>query len=687
MRINIVYIKKFGSELTLFIILLLCSFGISLAENTPKADIASLKDTSLKHLNLLSDSTLFFTERLKQLALDIGDKEAESFSYQLSGSYFLKKGEITKGFENTIKALHISEEIKDWPDVSTICNNIGVYYFRKRDYKKALEYYLKGLESIRSGMYEADEITLEQRRHEVSMLLNIGEVYMKWGHNQLGLKYEDEAYVSAIKYNFKEEEAYVLAIKAQIYANLGEMEEATAYINEALLHFEVFDDQYALCEYKLMSAEYYFMSSNLELARKQALEVYELAKSLEAMFFIKDVCELLANIEHEDNNWKAAYHYVTEFNEVKSKIDNIEIETRVEKIKSSYESDKHISEIYSLKLEKEYNERVMNDQEKFIYVLVIIFVVSGIFIYFLYRFYKDLKVAYQKISDKNFKIEIQAEEIAAQRDHLQEYVELIDSKNRRISAGVNYATRIQNASLPIRSNIEKLFKELVLFYKPRDLVSGDFYYSSGMLEGVEDEMAIIACSDCTGHGVPGAFMSLIGTGLLNEIIKVKHITSPKDILENLHLQLQKTLKQHESYGVQDGMDISIALINYTKKKAVVSSAKNSWLYYQNGRQFVMKGDRRSIGGMDLNSSSFNNYDVDFSKEETFIYFYSDGYQDQLGGPNNKKFLVKRFRQLMEEIHQYPAQEQEKILLNRFESWRKQQNETQTDDILVLGFKL
>ncbi|KXX71041.1 SpoIIE family protein phosphatase [Flammeovirga sp. SJP92] len=664
-----------------------CIIEYASAKNTPQIDIANLKEKSIRHLNLLTDSTLYFTDKMKKIALEIGDREAESFAYQISGSYLIKKGEITEGFENTIKALHISEELKDWPDVSTICNNIGVFYFRKKDYKKALKYYLKGLESIRNGMYESDEITLEQRRHEVSMLLNIGEVYMKWGHNQLGLKYEDEAYVNAIKYNFEEEEAYVLAIKAQIYANLGEMEEASSYINEAIQQFEVFEDQYALCEYKLMSAEYYFISSNLNMARKQAVEVYHIANALEAMFFKRDVCELLAKIEKEDQNWKAAFDYVTEYNEVKSKIDNIEIETRVEKIKSSYESEKHISEIYSLKLEKEYNERVMNDQEKFIYVLVFIFIVSGIFIYFLYRFYRDLKVAYQKISDKNFKIEIQAEEIAAQRDHLQEYVELIDSKNRRISAGVNYATRIQNASLPIRSNIEKLFKELMLFYKPRDLVSGDFYYSSGILEGEEDKMSIIACSDCTGHGVPGAFMSLIGTGLLNEIIKVKHITSPKDILENLHTQLQMTLKQHESFGVQDGMDISIALINYTKKKVIVSSAKNSWLYYQNGRQFVMKGDRRSIGGMDLNSSAFVNHEVDFSEEETYIYLYSDGYQDQLGGPNNKKFLVKRFRELIDEIHHLPAKEQEKALLHRFELWRKQQNESQTDDILVIGFKL
>lgn len=652
-----------------------------------KQEVSNLKEKALFHLKILSDSTIYYTDLLKDLSLEVDNKEAESFSYQISGSYYIKKGEVTKGFDNTIKALNISEEIKDWADVSTICNNIGVFYFRKKEYKKALKFYLRGLESIRNGMYEAQKITLEQRRHEVNLLLNIGEIYMKWGHNELGLKYEDEAYVNAIKYSFVEEEAYILAIKSQIYANLGDMNEATKYIDEAVSFFEMFDDQYAQCEYKLMSAEYYLQSDNLKEARRIALEVYALSKSLEAMFSLKDICELLYKIEQQEGNWKKSLAYLKEYNAIKEKIDNIEVKTRVEKIKSSYESEKQISEIYSLKLEKKFSERIMQDQERFIYVLVFIFIGSCIFAYFLWRFYTDVKVAYQKISDKNIKIELQAEEIAAQRDHLQEYVNLIDLKNRRISAGVNYATRIQKASLPSRKSIENILTDLILFYKPRDLVSGDFYYSSGPLQRENDEVAILACSDCTGHGVPGAFMSLIGNGLLNEIIKVKHITSPKEILEQLHLQLQLTLQQHERFGVQDGMDISICLINFTQKKLIVSSAKNSWVYFQNGEQIIVKGDRRSIGGMYFDQSAFVNHEIDISASSATVYFYSDGYQDQLGGPKDKKFLVKRFRHLLNEIHQFTPKKQEKILEERHEFWCKQQNESQTDDILVFGFKV
>ena len=135
----------------------------------------------------------------------------------------------------------------------------------------------------------------------------------------------------------------------------------------------------------------------------------------------------------------------------------------------------------------------------------------------------------------------------------------------------------------------------------------------------------------------------------------------------------------------DGMDITIATINYSQKKVLVSSAMNSWLYFQNGKQFSIKGDRSSIGGKENISVSFQNHIIDISEGKTQFYFYTDGYQDQLGGPKNKKFMVKNFRNLLNSIHHYPVQQQEEILQEKLESWKAQQSESQTDDILVLGF--
>ncbi|AZQ65156.1 tetratricopeptide repeat protein [Flammeovirga pectinis] len=660
------------------------------ADNSKQNDQEKLEiylDKAFHALRNLSDSTVFYSEHLLNLSKGNNNIKGENFAYQILGSYYLKKGQITLGFDYQMRALALSESEKDWTNVSTINNNIGVYFFRKKDYKKALKYYQAALKAIHKDMEEAAEITIDQYDHEVSMMLNIGEVYLMWEQYELALKYEEAALINAMKYKFLDSEAYILAVKAQILYKIGKEKQALTHIAEALTYFRKTANVDAQLEYELIYAQYQFKSNYYVKARKSALSVLALSEKKEAKHWNCEAYELLSIIEKQTGNWKAAFQYQSKYTLLKEELDNNEITARLTDIKESYDADKKNAEIYALKIQNELTGQVVSHQTKFIYVMVIVLFLGIISVYFLLKFNNNIKSAYHKITEKNSEIEAQSEEILSQRDHLQEYVEMLDSKNRRISSALNYAHRIQSATLPSRASIELLVDKLILFYKPRDIVSGDFYYSSGILERNNEKIGVVAGLDCTGHGIPGAFMSLIGNGILNELIKVENYIDPSEILEQLNSRIQDTLKQKDFSTVQDGMDISICTINYTQQTATVSSAKSSWLYFQNGEMHVMKGCRRSIGGIDLNTHRFINHTIDISENPVDIYFYSDGFQDQIGGPKNKKFLVKRFRDLIHNLHKLTPNKQEELLQLSLDDWKSIEEEPQTDDILVFGFSL
>ena len=231
--------------------------------------------------------------------------------------------------------------------------------------------------------------------------------------------------------------------------------------------------------------------------------------------------------------------------------------------------------------------------------------------------------------------------------------------------------------------IKKAFPNSFVLFKPRDIVSGDFYYFNTL-----DQYQILAAVDCTGHGVPGAFMSLIGNDLLNNIVNAQGIWQPDLILNSLHQQVRMALKQDKTDN-RDGMDISIIAIDTTNQQLHFASAKGSLIYFQNGQMQQVKGDKLPVGGEQREDKrEFTPHRIDISSPTTF-YLFSDGYADQFGGPNGKKFMVTQFRELLTEIHMHPMPFQQKKLEESLENWMNDggQIHRQLDDILVMGIKV
>ena len=255
----------------------------------------------------------------------------------------------------------------------------------------------------------------------------------------------------------------------------------------------------------------------------------------------------------------------------------------------------------------------------------------------------------------------------------------IELKNRDILDNLLYARRIQDAMLPEIHLIYENLRESFIIYMPKDIVSGDFYSYNH-----KDGKIILAAADCTGHGVTGAFMSMIGSSVLNQIINEKGITQPSLILNNLNTGITEALKQREN-DVTDGMDIALCTFDMKKQQLEYSGANRPLWIFRNGEFIEIKPDKLAIGGFRiLRDASFTNHQMQLQKGDS-IYLFTDGFADQFGGPLGKKLLSKRFREILLSIQNLSMSEQEKILAEVFSKWKG--NVTQVDDVLVIGIRV
>jgi two-component system, sensor histidine kinase LadS len=308
----------------------------------------------------------------------------------------------------------------------------------------------------------------------------------------------------------------------------------------------------------------------------------------------------------------------------------------------------------------------------------------------------------KKVQERTFQLHEANEELTASEEELRQSTEQlfvlnsnlleaqkvlqtafdeIEKQNKDITASISYASRIQSAMLPTESEIAKWFKNYFIFFRPRDIVSGDFYWFH-----YKDNKIFISAIDCTGHGVPGAFMSMIADSLLNSIIVEKSIYEPAQILQEMNTNIRRALKQSTSDN-RDGMDMALCVLDIDAKVLKYAGAHNPLIYFQKGELVHIKGDSLGIGGYSLVDNEqriYTTHTISINSETTF-YMYSDGFQDQFGGKDNRKFMQKQFKEMLQEIYQEPMNEQPALLQTRLEAWMG--NEKQVDDILVIGFKV
>ena len=283
---------------------------------------------------------------------------------------------------------------------------------------------------------------------------------------------------------------------------------------------------------------------------------------------------------------------------------------------------------------------------------------------------------------RNYRIKSSSNRIISEKNHELEMI------NSRITESIQYASKIQNSFLPEQTTLSKYFQEVFIFYKPRDIVSGDFYWL-----GEVDNDIILAVADCTGHGVPGSMVSMTGNSLLNDIVGQRQIVEPAQILGELNKGILKTFQKESGVKITDGMDISVIRFNTHESRLSFSGAMNPLYIIDKKELRIVEADRQSIGGGGLSRRDTNLFDKTFQQheislsEDSVCYMFTDGYMDQFGGPSGKKFNSKRFNQLLRDISEHEFSRQYTILESTLSKWMQASSKTQIDDITVLGFKL
>jgi serine phosphatase RsbU (regulator of sigma subunit)/ligand-binding sensor domain-containing protein len=345
---------------------------------------------------------------------------------------------------------------------------------------------------------------------------------------------------------------------------------------------------------------------------------------------------------------------------------------------------------YTLKVIGSNNDKIWNEQGAQLQIIItppwyktvvaylayIILIASSIWLFIRVRernLKEEKRILEQKVRERTAEIEAQKEELATQNEKIYE-------QHKNITDSIQYAQRIQKAILPPIEKIKEVVDDYFVLYRPRDIVSGDYYWSTR-----RDNLTIIVAADCTGHGVPGAFMSMLGIAFLNEIVNKEGITQPNEILNRLRDQIITQLHQTGQDGEsKDGMDVSLYVIDHASMKLSFSGAYNPLFVIRNDEVIQLKADRMPIGYYIKKDVKFTMEEMNLLKGDC-LYNSSDGYPDQFGGTDERKFMTKNFKELLLKIHKKPMAEQCEILNTTIDEWRGKIE--QIDDIIVIGVKI
>lgn len=564
-----------------------------------------------------------------------------AYAYQMDGMY-------DKAIENYIAALKIAEEINNAKLQTDLLNNIGsLYFYSQKNYPKALEYFSKMANLAKQNNDETGEAIAFN---------NIGQISSELKEYEKA----KECFNKALELNKKQNNEMDIAINV---ANIGCIEIEQKEYDLAMQHLiEAADINFRLKQDISYAgnlkniADIYFKQGKYSLSIEQLKQALQIIINSGYKEGIKDMYEHLAKTYFADKDFENAYINYQKYTAYKDSLLTENVAKQVNEINTKYETEKKDQEIVVLNKDKKW-------QQLIIYSSTFIIVMVLLLAFFIFRGYKQKQKANLLLEEKN---------------------EIIAEKNKDITASINYAKRIQQAILPSEADIQKHIPTCFVLYKPKDIVSGDFYW----MEEVENKI-LLAAVDCTGHGVPGAFMSIVGYNLLNQAVNEHGLVAPSDIMNDMNANLPFVLKQNKELSeVKDGMDMALCMIDKSKSIVQYAGAFNNMYVIRKDKMEVEEilANRFPIGYYvgSFNEKKFTNHIIDVDKEDC-IYILSDGYTDQFGGSNGKKFKNSRFKKLLLEIHHLPMQNQKERLLAEFENWKG--NLEQVDDVMIIGFKV
>lgn len=608
-------------------------------------------------------------------SLDIYKKmhnlEGISKCYNNIGIYYQYKGNRLKALEYYQKALKISEENDYNGRVAYLYNNIGIIHEGLNDTTKALHYYKKALNmhkkvGYKEGIYRA--------------YCNIGDIYNKSENCRKAQLFYQKALDLAKAMNSKYELSFVYSIIAKGYENCKKYDKAEEYYVKSLGIVNEIGDSTGIAWGKAGLAKIHFIKNNYALALEFAEDALKIAQKVREKSLLKRIYAILYKIYARNAQYKDAFDTHIKYKNISDSLLNeekIRNATRLE-YQFQYEKEKQQQKLEQKQKELEHQKALAKQKtirNTFVIGFAFIAILSLLIFKNLQRKKKNnklLRMQKEEIEQKNEELSQMNHEITIQNQE-------ISHINRHITSSINYAKRIQTALFPSSKMMKELFPHSFIFYKPLEIVSGDFYWIRKI-----NQHKIIIVADCTGHGVSGAFMSLLGIAFLNEIARKRNLTKASEILDNLREEIDFALGQKgEETTTNDGIDLALCIIDENTGQAQFAGAYNPMYHFRNGKLIEFKGDRKPISVTD-DIEPYTNQEFKIERNDT-LYFFTDGFPDQFGGKYGRKFMMKRFRQLLIDIHKLPMADQKNILEKELKTW--QNNHPQVDDILVVGVRI
>jgi serine phosphatase RsbU (regulator of sigma subunit)/tetratricopeptide (TPR) repeat protein len=592
--------------------------------------------------------------------------------------------------ENFKKSYILFEELKNYSQVAAILNNLGILHENESNYTKAIEYYFK---SLRINKKIKNYSTM------AANLNGIASVYGILGEKTKALQYFKKAYRVNKKTNNLNWQSINLSNIGSIYFEQENLKDALKYFLKAYEINKILKDAYNLALVHTNIASVYTLQKDFDLSYKHYKESikynreiendYELSatfKSFSEMYF--DKYNFVAS--EKEINFQLAKKYLDSALFLANKMNNINILSRIyyQRSKMNAISKNYKQSLEDYKLYSKLKDSIFNTDNKNKFTQITM----------QHDFdQKEAKIKFEhdkKITENKNKLNLvglgliisvmfsvivffQRNKIKKEKKIVDEKNVIIEHKNREILDSITYAKRIQSAILPQPKLVKEFLEDSFILYKPKDIVAGDFYW----LEVVGDTV-LFAAADCTGHGVPGAMVSVVCNNGLNRAVREYGLKEPNEILDKTRqLVVEEFEKSDEE--VKDGMDISLCALNTSTNQLFWSGANNPLWILRNGEIMEYKADKQPIG-KHFDAKPFSLVEVQLKKND-IIYIFTDGFQDQFGGPKEKKFRVAQMRELFLTLTSKTMEEQRKIIDESFENWKGDLE--QVDDVCVIGVRI
>jgi len=597
-------------------------------------------------------------------AKKIGNSKIMATASHNRGLVYTNQSKFLEALQVYQHALTLYEELGLQKNVTAINVNIGIIYYYQGSIEQALRFHLNALETL-------DTVDVYDRRRVSVINLNIGGFYSELGNLDSAMLFTKKALDINMQMGNKKG-------MATCYNNMGEFEiqknnsfKAREYFLRSIVLKEELKDMRGLMLTSNNMGELELREGRTRKAIEYFEKVKEYAKIVGEMELLSNAYRMLADANDSLGNYRDAYTSHKTYHQYFDSIKQSAGDARLLELQTQYESTRKEQEIALLKREKEFQQLRLKKNRTIVVLLLAGLVLLAFLIAFLFRILNTRRKINHLLNQKNETLNTQKVEIEQQRDQ-------IATHRKALLDSISYARQIQKALLPLQDQFKKHFENYFVYYRPKEIISGDFYWIKA-----NENSLYFAVVDCTGHGVPGALMSMLGISFLNEITGKKILLSPAEILEELRVHVKDTLKQSGSIGeARDGMDVALCMLDQKKNKLIYAGAHIPlWLIRENTIHEYEPTENPI--GIYIREERFTNKTIDLQTDDK-IYLFTDGFSDQVGGDKVNRYSSVKFKNLLLDLNNEPMQKQGVLLDLKFDEWRN--GTTQVDDVTVLGIQ-